>query len=1120
MATEMKLITDITLELTGETKRYEVVAKQGDKATRFIRITLKNNGQDFEIPAGMKVIANIQKPDRKCCYNTCSYSGSTVTMELTNQALAVAGTAECDIEIRDANDEVVLSSQAFTIEIEKSMRDENAIRSSNEFTQLEQEVREYAAEYLEKNPVKPTPIDLTLTREGEAADAKATGDAINTKAKNDGWTPNKIIGTNRKGKMIEIDESKIPVARDSNGNKYKIYVKSDGTIYAEKLYEKFPEKNIISEIDMNEAVKIEDEVQYVIYDKAAEQEIRGVYAGNNDGICQFRTYDLGDQKLTFSLTKAYENFVSNTSGAFSIVTSFDASESMGNSMRSRLYVGDGNVLVNNRFGSNDWDTIFVEMVSIPYINTSEEKKTYSVLKTESIKTMKEMAEDTDNWNLHIFGYSFEENGEINVYWGHDLVYTFEKPSDFKSWDLEGINGSAWNSGVYRKNIYTDNKILYIADSINENDLDEYYHYLNDENAATGITANDFINIQVGGEYSLFVETVPSGYEGRIGFASSNELIATVDEDGKIMGVGEGTTSIIISCDNVEAIVPVSVGSQVSEDAAENIAELSTRKINEIVIVNVEDIPTMKVGDEFSVYALGINTSADVPYSVNDQNMINFISSDSSVCSVEYGVLHANKAGEATITAASIDGTTTKTFTVTVTEDSNETISEYDTYRVNDRIHGIYNNGKNAESTTQGIQDALNYAHEQGYKKIIFNSGEYLISPEKCPITIPSDLIVDFNGSIIRSVEKNSYVTGSTAYVVFKIEDVKNVSILNAKIYSDNYYGGSYHVEQIRSVDIIGNCENIVFENCEFSYSPGFNFCVAYSFVKSAGGDTRTPLKLSNIEAGGINDTGMTVVKANTFRSIDFISLEKLDDNFCLGNMQGFQGYLYMSSRLYNIYFYNEEYDFISKKKWCVQYQSYILPEDAAYCKIEFFQTDAPSKSEGDFGGIAHLSSIRNPKNIKIKKCIFKENVSTAISPQGGKNLLIEECYFENNGLIDPSSTIDWEDGRIHIQGHILRNNKFCLVESTKKWNGMLNIINGRDITIHDNEIEVPFYNKSETQNSRIYRNRFIGQLSSGLTLDSKGDMIFAMNLYENEPKVTSPVGGNIIMADNQTLVQK
>ena len=133
----MKLITDITLELTGETKRFEVQAKQGDKGTRFVRVSLTNNGAEFEIPSGVTVIANIQKPDRKFCFNECTLQENKVLVPLTNQALAVAGTAECDIEIRDGGGNLILSSQAFTIEIEKSMRDESAIESSNEFTALE-----------------------------------------------------------------------------------------------------------------------------------------------------------------------------------------------------------------------------------------------------------------------------------------------------------------------------------------------------------------------------------------------------------------------------------------------------------------------------------------------------------------------------------------------------------------------------------------------------------------------------------------------------------------------------------------------------------------------------------------------------------------------------------------------------------------------------------------------------------------------------------------------------------------------------------------------------------------------------------------------------------------------
>ena len=141
MAALTKLTTNINLEMSGDTKRYLVSAKQGDKATRFIIARLLNNGEPYTIPTGARVVINIAKPDGKHVYNTCSYSGSDVTVELTNQALAASGTAYCDIEIRTSDDSQVITSASFTMEIEPSQRNDNAILSANEFTELENRVK-------------------------------------------------------------------------------------------------------------------------------------------------------------------------------------------------------------------------------------------------------------------------------------------------------------------------------------------------------------------------------------------------------------------------------------------------------------------------------------------------------------------------------------------------------------------------------------------------------------------------------------------------------------------------------------------------------------------------------------------------------------------------------------------------------------------------------------------------------------------------------------------------------------------------------------------------------------------------------------------------------------------
>lgn len=135
------LVTRINIEMTGDTRRYLVSAKQGDKATRYVIAKLLNEGCAYMIPSGARVAMNVKKPDGKHVYNTCTYSGSEVTIELTSQTLAAAGTACCDIEVRTGDDAEIITSASFTIEIERSMRSDDAIISSNEFTELEDRIK-------------------------------------------------------------------------------------------------------------------------------------------------------------------------------------------------------------------------------------------------------------------------------------------------------------------------------------------------------------------------------------------------------------------------------------------------------------------------------------------------------------------------------------------------------------------------------------------------------------------------------------------------------------------------------------------------------------------------------------------------------------------------------------------------------------------------------------------------------------------------------------------------------------------------------------------------------------------------------------------------------------------
>ena len=142
MSSLSKMVTNITMEMSGDLKKYMVSAVQGDRATRCVLVKLVNNGEPYMIPDGARAIVNIKKPDGKFVYNKCTYSGNEVTIDLTSQALAASGTAYCNVEIRTADDTQIITSATFEIEIETTQRSDSAIESSNEFTAIEVKVND------------------------------------------------------------------------------------------------------------------------------------------------------------------------------------------------------------------------------------------------------------------------------------------------------------------------------------------------------------------------------------------------------------------------------------------------------------------------------------------------------------------------------------------------------------------------------------------------------------------------------------------------------------------------------------------------------------------------------------------------------------------------------------------------------------------------------------------------------------------------------------------------------------------------------------------------------------------------------------------------------------------
>lgn len=130
----MKVTKAIALDFGRDTTPITVFAKQRDKQSRFIEITPLNSGQSYELGEGITARLHLTKPDKHTVLNDAAIADGKITVELTEQALAVAGTAVAEIGLYKG--EALLSSQTFYIDIERAAYDPAAPESSDEYNAL------------------------------------------------------------------------------------------------------------------------------------------------------------------------------------------------------------------------------------------------------------------------------------------------------------------------------------------------------------------------------------------------------------------------------------------------------------------------------------------------------------------------------------------------------------------------------------------------------------------------------------------------------------------------------------------------------------------------------------------------------------------------------------------------------------------------------------------------------------------------------------------------------------------------------------------------------------------------------------------------------------------------
>lgn len=424
-----------------------------------------------------------------------------------------------------------------------------------------------------------------------------------------------------------------------------------------------------------------------------------------------------------------------------------------------------------------------------------------------------------------------------------------------------------------------------------------------------------------------------------------------------------------------------------------------------------------------------------------------------------------------------------------------------TYNLELSKWNIFNDGTHAIETTDGINKALKWAHDQGYKTFKVPAGTYLIAKGKVEreptarINMVSDMTFLVDDKAVIQKETNSFQGYQTLYIGHDVHDaiIKGGTYEGDKLTHDyttikGTHEGGHGV-------VIEGATNITIDGVKTKNFTGDGM-FAGGWAVGIGGFAG-----QHFQSGAIDDKGIFINDSKKQRTVKKIALGTLK-TITFNQSQNLP-------KQFNIYFYKQDGTFISLEKNKNQEEWINVPAGSNYFTLVF---DRP------FDNKAYIMGWTK----EVSKHIVIQNSESAFNRRQGITIAgVDDLLVVNNNIHDtkgtaPSAGIDVEsegffpDTHLVFKGnHIYNNNGPSIV-----------VCDGTDVTLDGNRLEstgvtIWGYIKGATVVNNTFENSGIHTMTaatirnntlinSDITVDAAGTVVDGVKGTDGRIGINSP----------------